>query len=138
MWLLLNHVDGSAIIADRHDSVAAKSDMRRSKGKRVQARLMQSFKLEAAEGGGGDRDALPTAGSSAEEAMSTKFPGFGLVEPRISIEFQSLGLRLANKDKVVLQGVSGEEGWSSLMFSDCASCVSDVHRCVPFSLSLTA
>lgn len=39
----------------------------------------------------------------------SKFPGFGLVEPRIQLEFENLGMRLQHKDKVVLQGVSGEE-----------------------------
>ena len=41
-------------------------------------------------------------------APQGKFPGFGVVEPRIELEFENLGMRLHKRAKVVLQGVSGE------------------------------
>ena len=50
-----------------------------------------------------------SSGDSACFAAQSKYPGFGLVEPRIQLEFENLGMRLQNKDKVVLQGVSGEQ-----------------------------
>jgi hypothetical protein len=37
-----------------------------------------------------------------------------MVEPRIKLEFENLGMRLANKDKIVLHGVSGESEQNTL------------------------
>ena len=53
--------------------------------------------------------ALPVTVYACLYAAQSKYPGFGLVEPRIQLEFENLGMRLQTKDKVVLQGVSGEQ-----------------------------
>ena len=46
-------------------------------------------------------------------AVSSKFPGFGMIELRIKLQFNNLGMRLKKKDVTVLHGVTGEE----LLFS---------------------
>lgn len=100
IWFLIERLDKSYNAGDKYEADLAKSDMKRNKGKKMQAKLSQSFKFNL-------------DGASEVATASIKYPGFGLVEPRITLEFLGLGMKLANSDKskeqkTILHGVSGK------------------------------
>ena len=64
-------------------------------------------------------DALSSPYGNSKTAVSSKFPGFRMIEPRIELKFNNLGMRLRKKDVTVLHGVTGEELFSLGMIPSC-------------------
>lgn len=92
MYYVLDKIDSSST---RYEDLE-RFELKRNRAIKVTRQLLQSIKSRSMAG----------AASEMNAEMQAKYAGFGMIDPRIRLDFEQLGLILPGKGKV-LNGVSG-------------------------------